>query len=272
MRIDSVQVALILMIVMSIGCAPIAPVPAPPNPVDHQALDALKSEIAQQTNTLSKVQTTLDEVRDEQQAASTELALQTRTLERVEGTIDKLPDSLRRMCPPQSRVDPVCKEPQIQRVMVSGTKMVVGDVEQIWIDPPGIPLNARIDTTVTNNTLQAEAIVEFERDGKSWAGFVLHAPDSKTAINLERRVSRHVRATPSGGGEAIKRPVVRMQIKLGDVEDSFWFILTDRVDANHQVVLGRSFLKDIALVDVGARYVQPRSTTKPAPVPDKPIP
>ncbi|MCX7063597.1 MAG: RimK/LysX family protein, partial [Proteobacteria bacterium] len=271
-RIDSVQVALILMFVMSVGCAPIAPLPAPSDPVDHEALDALKAEVARQTDTLSGMQTTLDAVRTEQQAASTEQTLQTHALERVEGSVIALPDSLKRMCPPQPRIEPKCKDPQIQRVMVSGTKMVVGDVEQIWIDPPGIPLNARIDTTATNNTLQAEAIVEFERDGKSWVRFVLHAPDSKTPINLERRVSRHVRAVQSGAGEGIKRPIVRMQIKLGDVQDSFRFILTDRVEADHQVVLGRSFLKDIALVDVGARYVQPRSTKIPAPLTEKRTP
>jgi hypothetical protein len=63
-----------------------------------------------------------------------------------------------------------------------------------------------------------------------------------------------------------------MQVRLGDVQDSFWFVLTDRAEASHQVVLGRSFLKDIALVDVGARYVQPRREAKPAPASDAPAP
>lgn len=261
-----------LVVVALIGCAPIPPAAVVPDPVDHQALDALKAEFARQTDSIGDVQTTLGQVRSEQQAASTELTLQTQTLERIEGAVTTLPDAIKRLCPPQPRIDTQCKEPQIQRVVVSGTKMVVGDVEQVWIDPPGIPLNARIDTTATNNALQAEAIVEFERDGKSWVRFVLHAPDSETPINLERRVTRHVRAVQSGAGEAIKRPIVRMQIKLGDVQDSFWFILTDRAEADHQVVLGRSFLKDIALVDVGARYVQPRTSAKPAPANDKSTP
>jgi hypothetical protein len=60
-----------------------------------------------------------------------------------------------------------------------------------------------------------------------------------------------------------------MRLKLGDVQDTFWFVLTDHAD--HAVILGRSFLKDIALVEVGARYVQPRTKAlanegdKPAP-------
>jgi hypothetical protein len=173
------------------------------------------------------------------------------------------------LCPTPSPIETHCKEPEVQRVMISGSKMVVGDLEQVWIDPPGIPLNARIDTTATNNALLGEEIVEFERDGKSWVRFVLHAPDSDDPIRLERRVSRHVRAVQSGGGEGIKRPVVRMRLKLGDVQDTFWFVLTDRAD--HPVILGRSFLKDIALVEVGARYVQPRGKP-PANADDKPAP
>ena len=148
--------------------------------------------------------------------------------------------------------------------MVSGNKMVVGEMEQVWIDPPGMPFNARIETSAANNALRAEEIVEFERDGKAWVRFVLHPPDSSQRIELERRVAVHLRAQQTSDSEAIKRPIVRMRLKLGDVEDTFSFVLTDRTEPSYQVVLGRSFLKDIAFVDVGARYVQPRVEAKPA--------
>ena len=256
----------------TIGCAPIAPAPhveATDSPALHTlALDTLKGEVAQLTREVVDLQTTLGEVHTEQQAATTELDLQNRALGRVEGAVATLPESLRRLCPAPVRIEAQCKEPEVQRVVVSGSKMVVGDLEQVWIDPPGIPLTARIDTAAPNSALLGEGIVEFERDGKSWVRFVLHPPDSDEPIELERRVSRHVRVTQAGGGE-IKRPVVRMRIKLGDVQDTFWFVLTDRAD--HPVILGRSFLKDIALVEVGARYVQPR--TKPVlSADDKPAP
>jgi hypothetical protein len=256
-----------LAAVVTIGCAPIAPAPQP-DPADNPSLDGLKAEVARLTDELVDLQTTVGDMRSEQQAVTTELDLQNRALGRVEGAVTTLPDSLKRLCPAPARIEAQCKEPEIQRVVVSGSKMVVGDVEQIWIDPPGIPLNARIDTTATNNSLLGEGVVEFERDGKSWVRFVLHSPDSDEPVSLERRVSRHVRAVQSGGPE-VKRPVVSMRIRLGDVQDTFWFVLTDRAD--HPVVLGRSFLKDIALVEVGARYVQPRAKP-PASADDKPAP
>jgi hypothetical protein len=253
---------------MSIACAPIAPAPNPVQPADNDSLDALKAEVVRLTGQVGDLRSTLADVRSAQQAVTTELDVQTHAIGRVEGAVSTLPDSLRKSCPPPAVVETQCKEPEVQRIVVSGSKMVVGDVEQVWIDPPGLALNARIDTTAANNALLADGIVEFERDGKSWVRFALHSPDSDESVQIERRVSRHVRAMQQGGGE-IKRPVVRMRIKLGDVQDTFWFVLTDRAD--HPVILGRTFLKDIALVEVGARYVQPRARP-PATADDNPTP
>jgi len=270
-RVGSVQVALVYSVLCaalaSSGCAPIAPAPQSA-PASNESADALKTEVARLTEELTALRTTLGEVRTEQQAVTTELDLQNRALGRVEGAVAMLPDAMKQACPPPARAETRCKEPETRRVVVSGSKMVVGDVEQIWIDPPGVPLDAHIDTNASNNSLLGESIVEFERDGKSWVRFALHSRDADEPVLLERRVSRHVRSVQAGGTE-IKRPMVSMRIRLGDVQDTFWFVLTDRAD--HPVVLGRSFLKDIALVDVGARYVQPRAAA-PAPPDDKPTP
>jgi hypothetical protein len=263
-----VRTVAVLGATVSVACAPIAPAPNPAQSADNESLDALKAEVARLTGQVGDLRATLADIRSEQQTVTTELDVQTHAIGRVEGAISTLPDALKKICPPPPRAETQCKEPEVQRVVVSGSKMVVGDVEQVWIDPPGLPLNARIDTTAANNALLADGIVEFERDGKSWVRFALHSPDSDEPVQIERRVSRHVRAVQQGGGE-IKRPVISMRIKLGDVQDTFWFVLTDRAD--HPVILGRSFLKDIALVEVGARYVQPRARP-PAAADDKATP
>ena len=199
-----------LMATLALGCAPIPPAP-PTEPVENPSLDALKAEVARLNGELSNVQSALADVHTEQQTVATELDVQTHAIGRVEGAVATLPESLKGLCPAPQRAETQCKEPEIQRVVIKGSKMVVGDVEQVWIDPPGIPLVARIDTTMANNALLGEEIVEFERDGKSWVRFVMHASDSDDPIALERRVSRHVRTVQSGGGEGIKRPVVRMR-------------------------------------------------------------
>ncbi len=63
-----------------------------------------------------------------------------------------------------------------------------------------------------------------------------------------------------------RRPVVNMRVRMGDVEDSFDFTLADRAHLNYQIILGRNFLADVALVDVGQRFVQPayKPEAKPA--------
>ncbi len=256
MSIATVQLRLFFSVVLVAlangGCAPLAPAP---HADSGESLDALKAEVGRLSGELGDLRASLTDVLAAQQAVSTDLDTQTHALGRVEDSIAILPERLKRLCPPAPRASAQCK-PQVERVVVSGSKMVVGDIEQVWIDPPGFGLTAGIDTSAANNLLLGEDIVEFERDGKSWVRFVLHANDSDEPVSVERRVSRHVRAVQSGGTE-VKRPVVRMRIELGDVKDTFSFVLTDRAD--QPVILGRSFLKDIALVEVGARYVQPRA-------------
>ena len=54
--------------------------------------------------------------------------------------------------------------------------------------------------------------------------------------------------------------VVRMRLVLGNVQDSFDFTLADRSHLENVMILGRNFLTDIAVVDVGKQYVQPLPT------------
>ncbi len=180
-------VVAMLMALLALGCAPIPPAP-PAEPAENPSLDALKAEVARLNGELSNVQSALADVRTEQQTVATELDVQTHAIGRVEGAVATLPESLKGLCPTPQRAETQCKDPEIQRVVIKGSKMVVGDVEQVWIDPPGIPLIARIDTTTANNALLGEEIVEFERDGKSWVRFVMRASDSDDPIALERRV------------------------------------------------------------------------------------
>ena len=43
---------------------------------------------------------------------------------------------------------------------------------------------------------------------------------------------------------------------LGDVEDVFEFTLADRSHLDYEMLLGRNFLTDVALVDVSRKFIQ----------------
>ena len=64
-------------------------------------------------------------------------------------------------------------------------------------------------------------------------------------------------ADPSGS----RRPVVEMRVQLGEIQDTFEFTLADRSHLENEIILGRNFLADVTLVDVGQQFIQPRVLT-----------
>ncbi|MEQ8689482.1 MAG: RimK/LysX family protein, partial [Pseudomonadales bacterium] len=100
----------------------------------------------------------------------------------------------------------------------------------------------------------AENVTPFERDGEDWVRFDLI--DKDTNVSIELPVERYVRVIQQSDKEGTRRPVVRMRIMLGNVKDSFDFTLADRSHLEQNMILGRNFLTDIAIVDVGRQYVQ----------------
>lgn len=138
-------------------------------------------------------------------------------------------------------------------------KVILGRAEWVWFDVLGRSVQARIDAKSRSSSIHAEEIQLFERDGEQWVRFSLagSAGDEKPSSFYEAPLLRKVRIRPAGVEEAESRPVVRLKIKLGELIDSTEFTLVNRDSANFPVVLGRSFLRDIAVVDEKRQYTQP---------------
>jgi len=51
---------------------------------------------------------------------------------------------------------------------------------------------------------------------------------------------------------------VRLSMRVGDLNEKVLFTLTDRSKMEYPVMLGRSFIKDIAVVDVARTHMQPK--------------
>lgn len=60
-----------------------------------------------------------------------------------------------------------------------------------------------------------------------------------------------------------RRYVVRLPIQLGEFIEEAEFTLADRANMRYPVLLGREFLRDVAVVDVSKKYTQAKP--KPAP-------
>lgn len=149
-----------------------------------------------------------------------------------------------------------CEAPLAPAVVESEEKITVGQLERIRIEPQGAVLTARIDTGANSNSLSAENLVYFERDGDDWVRFEVRTDDGQVNT-LEREVQRHVRVIQQSDPEGSRRPMVYLRVRLGNVLGNFEFNLTDRSHLKHPVILGREFLADLMLVDVGQEFLQP---------------
>ncbi|USH04265.1 ATP-dependent zinc protease [Grimontia kaedaensis] len=136
-------------------------------------------------------------------------------------------------------------------------KLVMGEKEWVRVDDINVIAKARVDTGATTSSISAIDIKEFERNGEEWVSFRL-ALDEKESDLIELPVVRTVRIIQSSTEGYDRRYVVEMPITIGDVTESTEFTLRDRHHLNFPVLLGRTYLKGTAVVDVSRQYVQPK--------------
>ncbi|MCX2801909.1 RimK/LysX family protein [Microbulbifer thermotolerans] len=169
-------------------------------------------------------------------------------------------------------VEVVCAEPEVKvvervierhfekvvEVPVAKDKLVLGTVETVSIEPGGLSLDSVIDTGSSTSALNARDLTPFERDGKEWVRFKLIPSDSAEGdapVTIELPVKRYMRVARPGF-ESQRRPVVEMNLTIGDVTHMVEVNLTDRGNSDFLLLIGRNFLKDAAVVDVSRRNVQ----------------
>lgn len=157
-------------------------------------------------------------------------------------------------CYPENRMPPQ-QRCEIPPVVLQDERMIVGEVEWVTLLPPRLILTARIDTGARSSSLHAANLTSFERDGDDWVRFELSVGDRTETF--ERPVLKYVRVFQQSDKQGTRRPVVEMRVNVGNVSDTFEFTLADRAHLKYEMILGRNFLTDLALVDVGQRYVQP---------------
>ena len=248
----SVFLALSLL-AMATGCEMLTPEELEQR---EAAIDSLRGEVVSLQKSLAQTELQMFEMRVEQQELLTAVDIQSEAVTSLSSEVASLPQAVQGLCAAPPDPEPgACGD--VQRVVMAGDKMVLGELEQVWIDPPGFSLHARVDTGATSNSLSAEDLLEFERDGEDWVRFVVDANQVNEPITIERRVVRRVRVFQQADPDGTSRPVVNLRLVLGDVRDTFEFTLADRSHLNYQMLLGRNFLTDVALVDVGKQFVQP---------------
>ncbi|WP_372881016.1 RimK/LysX family protein [Psychromonas sp.] len=138
-------------------------------------------------------------------------------------------------------------------------KSILGESEWVYVSAVKRNFKARIDTGATTASINATNIERFERDGKKWVRFNLAHEEDATPQVIEAKIVRLVRIIQSSDPEDTQgRVVVNLHVRIGKVAGETEFTLTDRTHMEFPILIGRSFLQDVAVVDVSKEYIYPK--------------
>ena len=136
-----------------------------------------------------------------------------------------------------------------------------GRYEYIKLPEIGETLKAKMDTGALTASLSAKNIQTFTRDGEEWVRFQLATPDASSKV-YEHKVARISKIKnradeddDKDGAEVAKRPVVDLEMCLGNVKRTVEVNLTDRSSFNYPLLIGAKALREFgAAVNPARRY------------------
>ena len=136
-----------------------------------------------------------------------------------------------------------------------------GRYEYIKLPEIGETLKAKMDTGAYTASLSAKNIQTFTRDGEEWVRFQLatEGADSKVYEHKVSRISKiKNRADEDEDKDEVsvaKRPVVDLDLCLGNVKRTVEVNLTDRSNFNYPLLIGAKALREFgAAVNPARRY------------------
>ena len=136
---------------------------------------------------------------------------------------------------------------------VSATDLVTaGWIEKAVIFPAQITLLAKLDTGAATTSINAIQPEFFERNGSEWVRFDITNKESTTAV-IEAPVIRTATIKRHFGNKQT-RPVIKIDICIGNVRKIEEVNLVNRSNLNYQLLVGRNFLKNNLLIDSAKTY------------------
>ncbi len=130
-------------------------------------------------------------------------------------------------------------------------KIITGWVEKVRIDNLEFDVKAKLDTGARTSSINARNIKSFKKDGDRWVSFTLiliDSKDNKHELKMEMPRSRRTKIK-NHNGEHDRRHVVDFEICFNGQRYTTEFTLADRREYIYDVLLGRQFLKKIAIID-----------------------
>lgn len=139
----------------------------------------------------------------------------------------------------------------------SDGKLILGESEWVYVEEANGAFQSRVDTGAATSSISATDITVFEREGKRWVKFKMPLDNGKS-LDIEAPFVRYVRIKQASATGTDRRPIVRLTMQLGSLTEQAEFSLKDRSEMDFSLLLGREFIKDVAIVDVAREFVQPK--------------
>ncbi len=157
-------------------------------------------------------------------------------------------------------------------------KLILGWIENVYLQPFGLKSKAKLDTGAKTSSIHARNIEHFEKDGEPWVRFQFasntklkahkYEPGkSKKVVTVEAPLARRA-LIKRHKHTSLERPVVELPFTLAGKEYTAEFTLTDRSKFLYPVLLGRRFLKHVAIVDPANTFLKTRTLPKPEAEPE----
>lgn len=135
-----------------------------------------------------------------------------------------------------------------------GEKLVMGWLETVFLRPMNLHATAKLDTGAKTSSVHASKIEHFTKGGTPWVRFEFVASKGKDAIKIERPLVRKA-VIKERLSRSSTREVVMLSICKNGKEYETEFTLNDRSNFNYPMLLGRSFLAGVALVDSAETFL-----------------
>ncbi len=129
---------------------------------------------------------------------------------------------------------------------------IIGAVEPIYFLPMKSAFEARIDTGATTSSIDADEIVEFERDGEKWVSFKVTNRRSGETHTFERPIIENLIIKRIDHKE--HRIKVSLNVRFGGKKFSSEFTLAKRDNFEYQALIGRNLLTGRAIVDTSLSH------------------
>ncbi|MEN8260862.1 MAG: RimK/LysX family protein [Pseudomonadota bacterium] len=138
----------------------------------------------------------------------------------------------------------------------------MGWIEPVILIPWGVQFKAKLDSGAKTSSIHAKQVERFEKDGEPWVRFVIPVESKRKKrtgkMQVERPLVRDVRIKRHKTS-SYARPVVSLEFCMNGQDYVTQFNLIDRSGFNYPVLLGRRFLKDVAVIDPAAVFLSDRA-------------